>query len=368
MTRTSILSRGARASGLLGLALSATATFCFAVSSPACAKGPTGPKAPKAPKAPKVPAVPAAPVGGAADPAASLEPTAPRPRPAAPAPRPTRDGRTLLFSQPSRFNGHVYVFQEGRDRVLRFAPRGARQSVARPDHPERLELLYTQGAVSALAAVSAPRRVLVIGLGGGSLPRFILHYFPRATVDAVDIDPVVAEAARRWFGLPPPGTPDGDRLRIHVADGRAFLESAAQARWDVIVLDAYGNASPPPALTTLEFLRTVRAHLAPGGVAVANVWVRRYNPLYDRMVATYSAAFGEVRAVEVPAGSDLLLVCGDRAAERSCGLGRHALVAASVRLGRRLALPFDLGALVRSGYHAPTPAPGARPLRDPASP
>jgi len=259
----------------------------------------------------------------------------------------------------------VYVYQEGPNRVLRFAPRGARQSVARPGHPEHLELLYTQGAVAALAAVEDPRRVLVVGLGGGSLPRFILHYFPSARVDAVDIDPVVVEAAQKWFELPRPPAPEAERLRVHVADGRAFLEGAGAARWDVIILDAYGNASPPPALTTAEFLGAVRDHLAPGGVAVANVWVRRYNPLYDRMVATYASVFGAVQGVEVPAGSDLLLVCGPTTPAHPCRAGRRALVTGSEHLARRLALSFDLAALVRAGYHPARVAPGVIPLRDP---
>ena len=325
---------------LRGIGLLAAACSLLAVPSPACAKGP----------------------GEAPAPAARA--ASPGPGGAATAPTRTSDGRAVLFSKASRFNGHVYVFQEGAERVLRFAPRGARQSVARPGHPERLELLYTQGAVAALAAAPDPRRVLVVGLGGGSLPRFILHYFPRATVDAVDIDPVVVEAARAWFELPKPPDPAASRLHVHVGDGRAFLEGAGETRWDVIILDAYGNASPPPSLTTLEFLRTVRGHLAPGGVAVANVWVRRYNPLYDRMIATYAAVFGDVQGVEVPAGSDLVLVCGPPSATRACAVGRRALTVASVRLAQRLRLSFDLAALVRAGYHTARRAPGATPLLD----
>ncbi|KAF0290517.1 Methyltransferase-like protein 13 [Amphibalanus amphitrite] len=71
---------------------------------------------------------------------------------------------------------------------------------------------------AAPAPAAAPARVLVIGLGGGGLSRFIHGKFPKASVDVVDIDPEVVTVAKDWFGFT-----EDDRLRAHVADGLQFI-------------------------------------------------------------------------------------------------------------------------------------------------
>ena len=63
-------------------------------------------------------------------------------------------------------------------------------------------------------------RVLVIGLGGGSLPLFIHDYFLQCIIDVVEIDPVMLEVAARWFDFLPE-----DRLKVHIADGLAYVAS-----------------------------------------------------------------------------------------------------------------------------------------------
>lgn len=64
--------------------------------------------------------------------------------------------------------------------------------------------------------------VLVIGLGGGSLPLFIHDYFLQSCIDVVEIDPDVLDVAIRWFGFSP-----GDRLKVHIADGLTYISSLA---------------------------------------------------------------------------------------------------------------------------------------------
>lgn len=114
------------------------------------------------------------------------------------------------------------------------------------------------------AVVPEAARVLVIGLGGGVLPKRILHDYPAVRVDAVELDPQVVEIARRYFGLP-----EEDRLDVIVSDGRRYLEETDR-RYDVIVVDAYDGASMPFALTTLEFVRLAASRLSPGGVLTFN--------------------------------------------------------------------------------------------------
>src|SRR5207237_64981 len=78
---------------------------------------------------------------------------------------------------------------------------------------------------------------------------------PAAHIDVAELDPGVADVARAFFALP-----QDERLEVHVGDGRAYVHDAA-AKWDLVVLDAYGDADIPRHLATVEFLSEVKTHL-----------------------------------------------------------------------------------------------------------
>nr|XP_056700690.1 eEF1A lysine and N-terminal methyltransferase [Euleptes europaea] len=139
-----------------------------------------------------------------------------------------------------------------------------------------------------------PIRVLVIGLGGGSLPLFIHDYFLQCTVDVVEIDPAILEVATRWFGFSL-----GDRLKVHIADGLAYVSSqAAEApsSYDAIMFDvdskdlALGMSCPPPAFVEEPFLQEVRALLKTEGIFILNL-VCRDAKLKDTVLAALKEAF-----------------------------------------------------------------------------
>jgi hypothetical protein len=114
------------------------------------------------------------------------------------------------------------------------------------------------------AARRAPRSVAILGNAAGTTARAYGHYFPRARVDAVEIDAELTKVGRELFDL------RGRRLRVYTADARPFLRRT-QRRWDVIVVDAYRQPYIPFYLTTREFFALVRERLAPGGVVLVNV-------------------------------------------------------------------------------------------------
>ena len=174
-------------------------------------------------------------------------------------------------------------------RTLLFAQDGARQSVVKPGDPEHLELPYARYTFAGLALCEGPRRILVVGLGGGTLPGFLRKHYPDAAIDVVEIDPDVVDVAKMFFGFR-----EDQLMRVHVGDGRQFIENIRQPSYDVILLDAFGSHSVPPHLTTQEFLQAVRRALMPSGVAVGNIWKRSQNPLYDAMVRTYEEVFDQL--------------------------------------------------------------------------
>jgi spermidine synthase len=113
------------------------------------------------------------------------------------------------------------------------------------------------------------RRVLFIGLGGGSGPKRFLYDYPDVQVDVVEIDPAVVEVAQEYFYVE-----DDPRLKIFVEDGRVFL-SRSKERYDLIVVDAYLSSAYGPYipfhLITREFFEEARDHLTVGGVLSYNV-------------------------------------------------------------------------------------------------
>lgn len=198
-------------------------------------------------------------------------------------------GPKVIYERPAMF-GLLMVTDDGNERrSLRFGNSGARQSTIKIGDPDHLEFEYAQLMAASLALVPAPRRLLVVGLGGGSLPLFLHRRYPQAVVEAVEIDPEVVKVAKAYFGVV-----EDARLKLHVGDGRAFIEQAPAATYDAILLDAFGSLEVPGHLTTLEFLEVARRALAPHGVVLSNVWNQRYNRLYDGMQRTHQEAFAEL--------------------------------------------------------------------------
>ncbi|MBM3345304.1 MAG: methyltransferase domain-containing protein [Betaproteobacteria bacterium] len=254
----------------------------------------------------------------------------------------------ILYEKDSLFGRVTVKEDEAGLRSLHFGRDGARQTVVKPGDPDHLELPYARVAMIGLAMTEHVRRVLVVGLGGGSLPSFLRKQYPAAEIDAVDIDPVVIEVAKEFFEFREDG-----RMRAHLADGRGFIE-AARRPYDVIFLDAFGSDSVPERLTTVEFLRAVRQALTPGGVVVGNIWGPYANRLYHSMVRTYRETFEELVVLDVKGAGNKILI----ALPRKGGINKPCMITLGRRLKSELRLRFDLGELVDFGY--PVETEGAR--------
>ncbi len=256
----------------------------------------------------------------------------------------THAAERVLHKGPSLFSDFLVVSETPDGlRVLRFEMHGARQSVVRPGDPDHLELAYVRAIPAALTWFPEPRRVLVVGLGGGTIPMFLRRNLPDTDIDVVEIDPAVVDVARSHFGFR-----DDQRLKAHVADGRRWIESSG-VRYDLIVLDAFGTHAAPYALTTREFLASVFQSLAPDGVVVSNMWGRLSNPMYDDMVATYLSVFPVVSVMDIM-GSGNKLVFASRAATVP---SQAAAAARAGKLNVRLKLRHDLVPMVAQGLRAP---------------
>ncbi|MGQ4555041.1 fused MFS/spermidine synthase [Halobellus sp. GM3] len=175
-------------------------------------------------------------------------------------------------------------------------------------------------------------RVLFIGGGGFTGPRIFHDRYPNVTVDVVEIDPAVVDAADRYFGVP-----DSPRMNVHVDGGRQYLEETNHT-YDVIVLDAYRKDTVPFQLTTVEFMRLAAERLDDDGVLLANLISAPTGPasefyraeyktmqeVYPRVYSFPTAGGPVVQNIEVVATKDGTLLTREtlqsRNADRDLGI------------------------------------------------
>lgn len=157
-----------------------------------------------------------------------------------------------------------FVIDDGKSRFLYFNVR-LMQSEMSLKTPNDLMLRYTQKMMAFLLFHPRPKRIVLIGLGGGSLVKFCHHRLPGTQMTAVELNPEVI-SWRDTFLLPP----DGPRLQILEADGADYLEHTEKGI-DALLVDAFDKTGFAPSLANREFFENAFAKLAGNGVLVINL-------------------------------------------------------------------------------------------------
>lgn len=250
----------------------------------------------------------------------------------------------------------IYVVQDDEGiRRLRFDRNGVDQSAVKLGDPDHIVFAYMKTLMAAVALRPDAKRILLIGIGGGTFPSFMRKHRPDVVIDAVDIDPLVVDVARDVMGFR-----EDPKLKAHVADGRKFIEQSTDL-YDLIVLDAYSADNIPMALATRQFLEAVKKRLAPGGVVAANLWSQVANSYYLGMLRTYEAVFPEVHVI-APPQSESRIVLAFPTPEQ---LTHEQLMLAVRKLKKDWGLRFDLPRIVEKGHALPGQLPpGHLPLED----
>ena len=157
-----------------------------------------------------------------------------------------------------------FVIDDGKSRFLYFNVR-LMQSEMSLKAPHDLAIRYTQKMMAFLLFQPRPKRIVLIGLGGGSLIKFCHRRMPGTHLTAVELDPDVI-AFRDAFLVPP----DDERLQILQADGAEYIEQAEKGI-DVLLVDAFDKTGFAPSLANREFFDNAYAKLAGNGVLVINL-------------------------------------------------------------------------------------------------
>lgn len=173
--------------------------------------------------------------------------------------------------------------------------------------PKKLVFPYVRMTLGGLLINPEPESVLVIGLGGGSIPMALNEMYPRATIDAVEIDEAVVRVAKQYFNFA-----ENDKLKVHVVDARVFTKRAGLQgkKYDLIILDAFTGDYIPEHLMTKEYLEETRALLADPGVLVANTFST--SDLYDHESVTYSEVFGAFFNFKMPNTGNRVIIASSQ--------------------------------------------------------
>lgn len=168
------------------------------------------------------------------------------------------------------------------------------QSAMRVNAPYDLELTYSRGIMTFLLFRRQIREVLVIGLGGGSIPKFIHHYLPQMRTRVVEINPQVISIARSHFMLPP----DDERLEIIEDDGAQYLQGRP-ASAELLILDVFDGQGVPPELYSQAFFDNCAEALKTDGMLAVNLWGSDKN--FDIYLQRIEQSFGQ-RVLVMPTG------------------------------------------------------------------
>jgi spermidine synthase len=161
----------------------------------------------------------------------------------------------------------VNVSEKDGVRYLHLGASETVQSAMRIGAPYDLELKYTRSMMGFLLFHPEPERILMIGLGGGSLAKFVYHRLRSAAVVAVESSPQVMAAARAYFQLPEPD----ERFAVELGDGAEYVR-AHPGEADVLMVDGFDARSQAENLATQAFYDDCAAALSGDGVLVVNLW------------------------------------------------------------------------------------------------
>lgn len=185
------------------------------------------------------------------------------------------------------------------------------QSCMSLSDPDELVLDYTRTMMGALLFNPNPASVLMIGLGGGSMLKYLHRHVPASDLTAVEINPSVIDM-RQAFHIPD----DSDRLRVVCADGARFMAKPPR-RYDLILVDGFTGEGIAPALCSRSFYTHCRKALTAEGLLVANVQAdtAETRQIAQRMVKVFE---GSLIAVESDEGGNEIVTAGPRHLFEQC--------------------------------------------------
>lgn len=184
--------------------------------------------------------------------------------------------------------GPVWVFEQGNMRCMSFIEpqSGILQSCMLLDNPKASIFHYSQIFLGSLFIKEQPRKILMIGLGGATVPKALNILVPRAQLDIIEINPVLVEIVRKYFDFHA-----SDTNNIIIQDGYEFVKNSQSEVYDIVFVDAFTPDYIPPAFLTDEFIQNVKKVLVKDGVIMINTFAN--SEFKEQEIKLFKKNFGK---------------------------------------------------------------------------
>lgn len=237
--------------------------------------------------------------------------------------------KKLNLFRKSRTESDVEVSESRGVRSLYLGSRTV-QSSMNIKAPYGLVLDYTKAMMSFLLFHKQVRSVACIGLGGGSIPKFIWTMLPEIDICVVENSQKVINVARHYFFLPK----DDARLSVVCADGISWIDGAGE--YDVIMLDAFDGSGVPSGFTDDAFVQKIKYHLTHQGIYIQNLWSN--DPQLKSRINQIEALFDQIALIPTPRGGNIVALAF---CEKPSSAHMSSITQLSRDLKRSLGLDFD---------------------------
>lgn len=163
------------------------------------------------------------------------------------------------------------------------------QSSMSVSDPYQLMLNYSKGMMGFKLFHDSVKQVLMIGLGGGSVTKYLWKFCPEIKQTVIELNPEVINIAGSHFYLPE----NDERLNVLEDDGLAYLKQAAQDATlpapDLIIIDAFDGFGIPPDFCTQSFFDDCEAALLDYGMLAINLWGsdKKFEIYWQRMLTSF---------------------------------------------------------------------------------
>lgn len=195
---------------------------------------------------------------------------------------------TTLLIQVEDEYGPILIYDDGECRQLAFAEQDSQSRMLKAS-PHILQYEYTQAMLLVLLFCQ-PKRVLLLGLGGGSLLTTLHHLIPGIQLTAIELRQQVIDLANQYFRLP-----RGKRISVQCDDAARYLSSSTDRKVDIIFTDLYHASAADPSQLQAEFIQHCAQRLKNDGWLVINGWnEHRENSVFLQALRT---EFSDIRTV-----------------------------------------------------------------------
>ena len=223
----------------------------------------------------------------------------------------------LLVFEGRDENGRIQIVDSENTVRSMYFDSTAKQSAINLNAPDQLILEYTQAMMASLLFAGKVETVLILGLGGGSIPKFLHRHFSSCSIDVVECRELVVDLSYTFFGLPME-----NRLCVHRQHAEDFLENCPAGRYDLIFVDIFDKMGVCAAVSRRRFSALLQSTLRSNGVIAMNLWTQP-KQLYCKTRADLQDCFGN-RVMELPIAGRInrILLAVDAA---RCNINRKQL-------------------------------------------